>query len=213
MKFVVVASLLWGIHANADVLFSDLGTGGSVYSTGFGAILEGSGASANLTQARPFTVSGSGDFDLTQIDLAVWNEAGTPAFTAAIFSDNAGLPGVSLGSWTLTGTTYASCCALASQSGISGVTLTGGTTYFMVAGPTVPTSNMDNSWQPNSLGLNAAREASLDGGATWISGGTGVERAFDVLGTAVSASAPEPRSLLLVGSALAGLIIRQARSN
>jgi hypothetical protein len=148
-----------------------------------------------------------------QIDLAVWNNVGEPAFTAAIFTDSAGSPGVSLGSWALTGTAIGSCCALASQSSITGVTLTGGDTYCMVAGPTLLTDNMDKDWQPNTVGLSSALVTSLDGGATWNNDGTGVEGAFDVLGDPVAASVPEPGSWLLLGTVLAGMVFRRARSN
>lgn len=210
MKFAIMASLLLGIHANAAVLFSDLGTGGSVYSSDPGAIIKGSGAGgSSITQARPFLVSGTGDFDVSQIDLAVWNQVGNPAFTAAIFTDIAGLPGVSLGSWTLTATTFGACCALASQSGIAGVTLTGGTTYFMAAGPTVLTNDTDYNWQPNSVGYITPLFASLNGGATWIPDSSGAGAAFDVLGDPAAASTPEPESFLLLGTALAGLLFRR----
>jgi hypothetical protein len=48
MKFVVVASLVLCIHANADVMFSDLGTGSTMYSSDPGSLIKGSGAGGSL---------------------------------------------------------------------------------------------------------------------------------------------------------------------
>lgn len=71
MKFLVCAFLAAAVPSMADtVLFSDLGTGGSVYTAGPGSVMQGQSGD-NIAQARPFTVAGSGSFSLTQFDLGV----------------------------------------------------------------------------------------------------------------------------------------------
>ena len=196
----------------ATLLFSDLGTGGSVYDGSTGSQVSGSGSGAWITQARSFTVSGSGDFLLTQFDLGVFNYAPAPAtFSASVWTSSADRPSVELGSWDLSTTEpFGSCCALVTQSGITGITLTGGVQYWMVLGPQGPTDSSRNAWADNTQGVNGQRLGSLDGGATWIDDGTGTDLAFDVLGDPVN-SAPEPSSMLLLGAALTGMFTVRRR--
>jgi hypothetical protein len=211
MKLLLLA-LLPVIPASANlVLFSDLGTGGSVYQTSGGSVVKGSGGGGNsITHAEPFTVSGSGGFLVVQIDLGVVHETGLSTFTASIWTTSAGLPGTELGSWNLsTSETVNGCCLLASETGITGVTLTGGTQYFMVVGPVSLTDNSFNLWDLNTVGVIADAFGSLDGGATWLIDGAGTEPAFDVLGNVT----PEPYSLLLLGTGLAGMLAVRAKRN
>ena len=191
--------------ANAGTLFSDLGTGSSVYDPSPGSIVKGSGAGGNnITQARPFTVSGTGDFLVSQIDLAVLKNGGASTFAASIWTSASNLPGTELGSWDLsTSFDPNTCCGLVTQTGITGVTLTGGTQYFMLLGPQALGDATDVAWQGNTLGLTGSQLGSLDGGATWIADGTGPQRAFDVLG---NAAVPEPATIPLLAAGCAALL-------
>jgi hypothetical protein len=206
LTFAVGATL-----ANAGTLFSDLGTGGSVYTTGPGAIVQGASGD-NIAQARPFTVAGSGLFDVTQFDLGVVEDEGfLNTFTASIWTDTSNRPGTELGSWNLSAIgPNGSCCLLATQTGIAGVTLTGGTEYFMVLAPVNENDGSKIEWENNSLGQNSAFLGALNGGA-WINDSTGTEAAFDVLGDA--AADPEPASILLLATGLAGLLAMLRRKS
>jgi len=205
----LLLALLAVLPASAGVvLFTDLGTGGSVYDPNNGSTVKGSGSGGNsITQARPFTVAGIGDFVVTQLDFGFVYQTGVHTFTASLWTTSSGLPGAELGSWDLaTSEQLGHCCGLSTQTGITGVTLTGGTQYFMVVGPQSLTDNSFNQWQWNTQGVTALQFGSLNGGATWINDSSGPQLAFDVLGDTVSAAVPEPGSLWLLGTGVAAML-------
>lgn len=60
---------------------------------GHSQVLKGSGfAGPSITQARPFTVGGSGDFQLTQFDLGITQATGLSTFQASIWTTSSGRP-------------------------------------------------------------------------------------------------------------------------
>lgn len=81
----------------------------------------------------------------------------------------------------------------------------------MVLSPVTANDGSKIEWEFNSTGANSVILGSLNGGS-WIHDGTGTDAAFDVLGTP-STSTPEPGSLLLLGSGLAGLLVARRRRN
>jgi hypothetical protein len=186
----------------ASILFTDLGPPGNVYgSTAW--VVEGAAAGTSYTQANLFSVSGTGSAAVNQIDLAVLNVFGTsPTFTAAIWTDNAGLPGthVANASWSLSAPyTALSCCALVSVTGITGVSLDGGQQYFMILAPSSTFSF--EGWRWNNQSVTGLELTSTDGGTTW-GGGTSTLGAFDVLGTE---AVPEPGTMFMLGGGLLAL--------
>ena len=96
MRLLFFSLIAISIPASAStIVFSDLGTGSSVYSTGPGAIVKGNGPGVggnNISQAREFTVAGIGDFTITQIDFAVLLNSGVGTFQASIWTSSSGLP-------------------------------------------------------------------------------------------------------------------------
>ena len=127
---VYVGSFNSDMYAFTVPLFSDLGPPGDPYNCCEAWVVAGSGAlGTSVTAANLFTVSGGGNFDVTQVDLGVNYISGTNAFYASIWTNSDGLPGAQVTNayWpALAAVNYPS---LVTISGISGVTLTGGQSY------------------------------------------------------------------------------------
>lgn len=166
-------------------LFSDLGPITGRYSCCEGWTIAGSGGlGVSFTAADLFTVAGSGNFDITQIDLGVNYISGDNLIYASILTNDGGVPGSQVANayWgNLAGVVR--CCNLITIP-VSGVTLTGGQSYFMVVGPMNLSSSTFEAWNWNIIGISGLGLYSNDGGNTWTTEGTlQPPGAFDVLGT------------------------------
>jgi hypothetical protein len=157
---------------NIPTFFNTLGSPGNVYRLGAGWIVSGTGAPVgSFTAANEFQPAYSGN--VSQIDVAVSYVSGVNSFYVPLNTDNAGQPDTMLASWgNLSSTTnLGSCGGLVSISGISGLSLTAGSNYWIVIGPTSPNSTTWEAWNLNSTGLMGLDAYSNDGGGTWIENG------------------------------------------
>ncbi len=162
----------------------------------------------NFTLAANDTITG----------VTFWDLEGAPGYqgsiTWIIYADNSGTPGTQLatGNTSLaqvaTGNSFAGLTEFQDTFALSFDAL-GGTTYWLGLhnGPLTTTDRDDMYWE-NTSGGNAptGHEFNLQSGGPWNDNGN--EHAFQLTD---GASAPEPGTLLLLGSGLTGVALFRRR--
>ena len=183
--------------ARADsIVFSDLGTGSTLYSVPFSYGISASGAVGN--PAFAFTPVAS--YDFTQLDIALNYSSGTNSVTVELMSDSGGTPDAVLQSWSVSGLpAVGGCCTLQILPGTGTIPLLAGTAYWVAVlpGGSDTLAGWNQSFPPE-IG-----PAAVNFGAGWANTGLpGISGAFEVQGTS---SSPEPGTMFLVVAGLFGI--------
>jgi hypothetical protein len=197
--------------AFGDVVFSNLGSGGSFNTTLHDSYGLGLDSGEEQVLAVPFTASGTAT--LTDVELALVQDIGSSPVNVFIESDSGGTPGSILASLSQVGSfTSTTTPALVDFTCSTCIGLVSGTEYFVVAQQSNQSTD-ESAWQYNSTGGVGTISYDFTGSniGPWLSTSSLTLPAFEVNGTAV----PEPSSMILLAGVLGGMIVvsRRRRMN
>jgi hypothetical protein len=199
----------------ATTIFSNFGPSGSLYNAteaqGLGEITIGSNTVDDI-EAMQFTIP-AGAWTVTQVDLPIKYYTGPADAFVAIFSDNGGVPGSLAWSASVAGIPAEdnACCSVTTVAlPYNALVLSSfvSSTYWFVVGP----GNVANTdaWQISGV---AGREASSTNDfGSWTAVDVSQEAAFDVQGTNLLGSTPEPAAFALVAVGFGALLIVRRRT-
>jgi hypothetical protein len=165
---------------NLSVIFSNLGSDGSVYNccTGWTISAVGSIIGGQNWIGEAFTPTTSAT--ATKLKVAVGYVTGTNGVTIGIYKDNNGVPGGVLKKWNKKNVlpAFGSCCALVVGKNAS-VPLTGGTQYWVVV---KTSSQTPDTWDAFNLSNSGTGTLANNTGSGWVNLGDNQQGAFAVLG-------------------------------
>ena len=153
--------------AKLKTIYSNLGTGTTVYNSGQGWTVCGPN-SGICTQwvAMPFTPTASAL--VKKIGAAVGWFAGTKEVVISLNRDSSGVPGKAIRTWHVTNMPgFGTCCALDNVYSKNGLKVKKGTQYWVVASTDSTDSDLGGAWNLTYNNAQGTFAYSTDLGVSW----------------------------------------------
>jgi hypothetical protein len=167
--------------ASLVTIYSDLGTGSSVYLPNIGWSVAGADTGEQVATATPFIPRRN--FDLVLVKVAILAVSGTNGVTLSLNRDNNGQPGTAIKTWNLVNLpVFPGCCKLDRAKLSKTVKVKKGVQYWLVAGTSKTTRDSSDSWNMNSLSIFGTVGQRSNNGPWQITKGSALLPAFSVLG-------------------------------
>jgi hypothetical protein len=167
-------------------IYSDLGTGTTVYLPNIGWSVSGPGSGAGqAATATPFTPKGN--FNLVLIRVAILTVSGTNGVTLSLNRDDNDSPGTAIRIWNLVNLPqFAGCCKLDQAKLKKPFEVKKGVQYWLVATTDSTTQDANDSWNMNSRSIFGTVAQQINNGPWQVTKNSALLPAFSVLGTPVN---------------------------
>ncbi len=182
--------------SRADVLVNTFGSSGVGYFPTVGWTLD-----SGTYMGKVFTVSG--DYTLSEIDIALRMDSETDSMLVSLQGDNGGSPGATLESFTVTNSFGAGVSGVYNLASVTNAALSTGTYYVTIEA----LNGSTGKWNLSNAGGQGQLVVSNDGGNSWTTF-TDTNGTVRVIGNPV----PEPFSLFTLGAGVAVCLRRKRRA-
>jgi hypothetical protein len=164
-------------------IYSDLGTGTTVYLNNIGWSVSGpTSGGGQVATATPFTPKRN--FNLVLIKVAILTVSGTNGATLSLNRDSNGAPGTAIKTWNLVNLPlFPGCCRLDLARLKKTVKVKKGVQYWLVASTGKTTQDASDSWNMNSRSIFGTVGQQFNNGQWQVTKGSALLPAFSVLGT------------------------------
>jgi hypothetical protein len=195
---------------SAQVIYSDLGPGGTVLTTS-GWLVDG--INTGISQGIGATFTPAADATLGSIEVGIGLYNGTGSIDFALTTDGGGFPSSAtpLETWSTNLTQNYMDGDLITLDSVNHPSLTAGVSYWLTAFAATPNDGAAWNWNVNETFGNFA--FTLDGGSTWLIDNNNLP-AFEVLAATATTPTPAalPAGLLLIAGLLCSKRLRKANA-
>jgi LysM repeat protein len=166
--------------ATLSTIFTNLGSGGTVYNCCNGWTISGVNSLIGAQNWIGEAFTPANNATVTKVKVAVGYVTGTNGVTFGLSKDKNGVPGKLLKSWSKVNLpTFGTCCTLLTGKDAAGIPVKAGVQYWVIVKTNASTSD---TWDAFNISNSGVGTLANNTGSGWVNLGSNQQAAFAVLG-------------------------------